>query len=298
MPYRTWVAGGTVRLLHVPRWSHGWHAGARPGDVLIDEDLDAWNGRVGAVSRCLPTVTGYRLLAGRVGETRSFRVRRPNGDLVRWEEPYQPLPWPEAVSWRVLPSGTGYLRIRGWLAGDAAVVDAALGELRAAPALIVDLRGNVGGNLVAAQAFRDRFLLGRTHLGTVRFSRDGQRGLLGDPGAIVGEPPPPDAVRPWTKPVRFLIDRESYSATEDAVLGLQGLPHVQLVGEPSGGGSGRPRFIGIDEGRAFTVSTALTFDRAGRCIEGNGVPVDRSLPSPWVMLRDGIDPVAAADRAW
>ena len=64
------------------------------------------------------------------------------------------------------------------------------------------------------------------------------------------------------------------------------------------GGSGRPRFLRIDDARAFTVSTALTFDRKGRCIEGNGVPVDQSLPDPLTMMRRGIDPVAGADRHW
>lgn len=153
-------------------------------------------------------------------------------------------------------------------------METALSELAGCPRLIVDLRGNAGGNLVAAQAFRDRFLTARTVLGSSRFSRGD--GTLGDPSPIIAEPSA-DGPR-WSRPARFLTDRESYSATEDAILGLQGLPHVEVVGEPTGGGSGRPRTIPLTSGISATISTALTYDRHGRCIEGAGIPVDRALP--------------------
>jgi len=71
-----------------------------------------------------------------------------------------------------LPTGTGYLEVRGWLSTPEweSAMEAALRDLARCLRLIVDLRGNVGGNLVAAQAFRDRFLVGRTVLGSIRFS--------------------------------------------------------------------------------------------------------------------------------
>ena len=69
-------------------------------------------------------------------------------------------------------------------------------------------------------------------------------------------------------------DVRCYSAAEDFLLGLQGLPHVQLVGQKTGGGSGRPRTVQLRENLIVTISTALTFDREGRCIEGNGFQPD------------------------
>ena len=59
------------------------------------------------------------------------------------------------------------------------------------------------------------------------------------------------------------------------MLGLQGLDHVDVVGEPSGGGSGRMRTLRLLPGWRLTVSTALTYDRSGRCVEGAGISVDR-----------------------
>jgi carboxyl-terminal processing protease len=56
---------------------------------------------------------------------------------------------------------------------------------------------------------------------------------------------------------------------------------VIVVGSPSGGGSGRPRSLHLLPGWRLTVSTALTYDRTGHCVEGAGVPVDvDARPSP------------------
>jgi carboxyl-terminal processing protease len=74
--------------------------------------------------------------------------------------------------------------------------------------------------------------------------------------------------------VVVLTDSLTFSASEDFLLGLQGLEHVTVVGRPSGGGSGRPRALRLLPGMTLTVSTALTYDREGHCVEGAGIPVD------------------------
>lgn len=296
LPYRAWVEGERMTLVHVPRWSFGWAAGVRSGDELIDLDAAGWWARTAATARTRPMTTGYRMLAGTTGETRTLRAQTARGNVIEWRETYQPAPWKQSVSWSRLDSGSGYLRIRGWQADVAwyAAIDEALTAFRSSPRLIVDLRGNVGGNLIAARHFRDRFLTGRTHLGTVRFARGD--GTLSSHHAIIGEPPEDACL--WHKPGRFLVDRECYSATEDAVLGLHGLPNVELVGESTGGGSGRPRYIPLRDDLTVTISTALTYDRHGRCVEGSGLPVDRSLPSPPVLCQRRIDPILVADTGW
>jgi carboxyl-terminal processing protease len=174
----------------------------------------------------------------------------------------------------------------------------ALEDLSTCPRLLVDLRGNGGGQLIAAQHFRDRFLAKETLLGSVRFSIG--EGNLSDPAPIRGAPPAD--VPLWHKPVRLLIDRQTYSASEDAILGLGGLPHVQVVGESSGGGSGRARTLALSPDMYATVSSALTFDRPGRCIEAHGIPVDLPLPVE-ATFRDPLrnpasNVLALADRDW
>lgn len=274
-PYRAWIDLERAYLTHVPSWSAAWAAGARQGDTLLDVDARRWWERAAATPRTRALATGMRWLAGSVGHSREFRVQSRHGE-VRWNETYAPVPWNEPVSWRILSSGTGYLRIRGWLhtAEWVRTVDDALIAMENCPRLLVDLRGNVGGMLIAAQDFRDRFLAEETMLGTVQFSIGG--GRLSAPAPIVGRPHP-EAVA-WHKPVRFLTDRQTYSASEDAILGLETLPHVEIVGEASGGGSGRPRTISLRDSLFATISTAFTFTTTGHCVEANGIPVTQNLP--------------------
>ena len=300
LPYRVWATPEAAHLVHVPTWSPGWKMGVRAGDTLISNRIQQWWERTSATPRTRPLVTGYRMLSGRMGTARPMRVQTVNGEVITWWELFPPDPWKTPVSARVLESGTGYLRIRGWQASDAwhAGMEGAIRTVEPAARLLVDLRGNVGGSLIAAQDFRDRFLDGPTALGTIRFSRGD--GTLSEHLPITGEPP--SQGWRWTKPVRFLTDRQTYSASEDAILGLQGLPHVQIVGERSGGGSGRARTLAVGEGRSISISTALTFDRHGQCIEGNGIPIDIALPveqsflAPRAMTANTV--LDLADRGW
>jgi carboxyl-terminal processing protease len=171
-----------------------------------------------------------------------------------------------------LDARTGYVHLGNWFTGigfeDA--IDEALTRFRGLDRLVLGLQGNTGGNLMLATAMRNRFLRERTLLGAIRFSTGG--GELADPVELWADPDP-DGVR-WEGELIVLTDALTYSASEDFLLGLQGLPHVTVVGQRSGGGSGRPRTIPVTHEMNLTVSTALTYDRNGICIENHGIPVD------------------------
>lgn len=272
LPYHLHDDGQTVRFWSVPEVSAAWDHGVRPGDVCLAPDTTPWRERTGSVARTKPWNIGYRALQGRVGEVVELAARRGDGSEVRWQEAVPPLPWERPISTGRLDAHTGYIRILGWLNSRKwhDQLTSAFDEMTPFARLVVDLRGNVGGALVAAQEARTRFLADRTLLGSIRYST--ATGELDRPHDIVAEPAPSGPT--WTKPVRFLTDPLCYSATEDFLHGLQGLPHVQVVGQTTGGGSGRPRTILLREHIIATISTALTYDRTGRCIEGNGIPAD------------------------
>jgi carboxyl-terminal processing protease len=277
LPYALHDDGETVHFWAVPEGTAAWDAGVRPGDRCLAPDTAPWRDRTGSARHARPWNVGYRALQGPVGSVVAMAAIRADGGVARWEELVPPLPWDAPIEPGRLDPRTGYLRIRGWLATPA-WRDTLLGALREMDRyerLVVDLRGNVGGALIAAQDARARFLPGRTALGTIRFST--VTGAMDRPHELVAEPPADGPV--WTKPVRFLIDPLCYSATEDFLQGLQGLGHVQLVGQRTGGGSGRPRTVRLREHLIATISTALTFDRAGRCIEGNGFAPDIAVPA-------------------
>jgi predicted kinase len=166
--------------------------------------------------------------------------------------------------------------VQAWMLGKGIddKIDEAFSEFADSPRLIVDLRASPGGNLLMAHRFRNRFLLEDGPVGWIQTTMPD--GTLAEKESILGKISPDQ--RRWTKPVVFLTDSLTYSASEDALLGLQGQKNVRIVGQRSGGGSGRMRLIRLLPGYRLTISTALTFDQRGNCIEGAGIPVDHELP--------------------
>jgi carboxyl-terminal processing protease len=296
LPYEVWIADGRARLTGVPVGSPAWEAGARRGYEILGRDAPGWWRRTAATPHARPLLAGRRSIAGHSGTVREFEAEAPSGARVSWSETVPARTWDEPVEWRVLASGTGLLRIRSWSTGSSfdAAVDAAFDDLRRCARLIVDLRGNGGGDISVARRFRDRFLREPALLGWIRHSIE--HDTLSEPEPIHGEPSPEGAR--WLGPVRFLTDPLTYSSSEDALLGLQGLPHVEVVGEPSGGGSGRMRSLRLTPGWRLTISTALTYDRNMRCVEGSGILVDRRI-EPDRFAPDTVDVVLEeADKGW
>lgn len=256
----------------------GYGRGVRAGWELVSidgvpVDTAAWLARAAAPPHARPLIAGRRLLAGPAGVDRSLTAVSPEGAHVTWTEAPTPFPAP-LVERRRLGVDVAYLRIAAWVPGQGVddAIDEAFLELRDCDRLVLDLRGNGGGNLVLARRTQTRFLRERTELGSIRYSVGG--GALSRAFPLVAEPAS-SALR-WSGGLIVLTDPLTFSASEDFLLGLQGLDHVTVVGEPSGGGSGRPRALRLLPGMTLTVSTALTFDRTGHCVEGAGIPVDVS----------------------
>src|SRR5436190_7249404 len=277
LPCALRVADAAATFAHVAARTVAHAAGVRPAWRLtaVDDapvDADAWLARTAAPPHSRPYLAGRRLLAGRIGEPRSLTAVGPDGREVTWQEEAAGRPPAPTVSWSQRAPGTGYLRVDAWLDGDGVdeAIDAALSELNRCEQLILDLRRNPGGNLVLASRTRDRFLRTDATLGSIRYSVG--EGRLSPPIVLTAEPAP--ASKRWAGRLAVLTDELTFSSSEDFLLGLQGLEHVTVVGRPSGGGSGRPRSVRLLPGMRLTISTALTYDRNGRCVEGAGIPVD------------------------
>ena len=285
VPYTARTVGDTIRFMQVPADSPAAAAGVRTGDELLDVDVaDLW-ARTGAPAHLRPWNVGRIALAGCAGEPRHYRVRRADGTVTSFTEvPGATRAGPPVVT--STRGRTGYLRVATWQPGINESIDGALEELAACHRLVVDLRGNGGGSLIEASMFRDRFLDRPRQLGTIRYSTGD--GGLSEPTPILGEPSPRSR---WSRRTRFLTDALTYSASEDAILGLRQLDHIDTCGSPSGGGSGRAREIRLLEDIDLHVSTALTYDHDGHCIEGAGIPVDLPVELPpdqdaWTVVDD------------
>ncbi|MFJ2033644.1 S41 family peptidase [Streptosporangium sp. NPDC087985] len=287
LPYVVTARDGGARFVRVPAGTPAYEAGVRPGWRLIGldgaegEDLAAMIvdvcSRTPSPPHAHAFLSGRRLLAVGNGQIRAMKATGPGGARAAWSEDGQHDAG-EPITWRRLDAGVGYLQIAIWTDLDAVEqgCETALTDLRGCDRLLLDLRGNVGGNLMLATATRDRFLRSETRLGSIRYT-DGAGGL-GPVTQLKGEP---SSARRWAGRLAVLTDPLTCSASEDFLLGLQGLEHVKVIGQPSAGGSGRPRHLRLLPEWTLRISTALTYDRTGHCIEGHGIPVDVPTAVDW-----------------
>ena len=271
-PYAVTLTSDAATMGRVPEWSAAWLAGVRAGWVLDIVDRADWLERTGAPPHAKALTAGRRAIALDGLSERQFSATSPDGESISWVEQATPFSIDGVFVAEQVDARTAYMHPGNWITGIGfeGAFDEALVQFRGLDRLVIDLQGNTGGNLMLATHLRNRFLRERTHLGSIQFSTGA--GTLADPVELWAEPDP-DRVG-WEGELIVLTDGLTYSASEDFLLGLQGLPHVTVVGQRSGGGSGRPRTIRITDDMNLTVSTALTFDRNGTCIENYGIPVD------------------------
>jgi len=265
LPYVVHLTPERALLHEVPADSNGWRAGARPGMPLRvpPPTLERVWRTTGAPPRMRPWTAGQRLLEGPPGE-----VELRAGPSVRWTETRRAGRAPRLEVHRSGPTVT--VRFDAFVPHIEAALHEAVDDAFAADVLVVDLRNNGGGHVGMARRLQQRFLREPTGLGTARTSLPG--GGLGPEDELWGEPQ-----RPFPGRLRVLTSARTYSAAEDFLLGLQGLSHVEVVGQPSGGGSGRVRTLRSLPGWRLAISTTLTWDRQRRLVEGHGIPVDRRL---------------------
>ncbi len=275
-PYDLKIENEKAYFYRISQNSLAWAQGVRPGFEFISDDIKDWSERTSASPHAKAFVIGARLLATPMTTTRYFEAKSPEGKIITWNENPILDRWSPVVTWKKLSSGNGYLRIESWRLGKGLEekIDEAFQEFKDSSRLIVDLRANPGGNFLMAHRFRNRFLKNEGTIGWLQSTN--HDGKLGGKEAIVGIPAPEN--QRCNKEVIFLTDPLTYSASEDALLGLQDQPQVKVIGQPSGGGSGRPRVLKLLDGYRLTVSTSLTFDLNENCIEGNGIPVDQVFP--------------------
>lgn len=256
-PYLARMGPETAVLVSVPDDSAAWHAGVRPGDHLIVEDGRHWLDTVGASPQHHELVAGRRFMM-MTTPTRQFRARTRWGTRRAWVEQ-------ATMGESVIVNGP-QITIRHFSPDVPQLLRAALGPLRGrAGTVTLDLRGNTGGNLVAAAESRRLFVHDDGWFGTIAFTTG--RGT-------VAEPAPLSLARAedaWDSRVHVVVDAMTYSAAEDFLHPLVGQPDIRIDGGPTGGGSGRPHTRALKDGVRLAVSTAITYTRDGCPIEYHGI---------------------------
>jgi carboxyl-terminal processing protease len=147
-------------------------AGIEPGAIILsvdgltpDEKIEALN--LVYTSGSSPWQSHQRaysnILITPLGKTRQVSFETAEGelyqaDLVCQIRPGGSHPDEEKLTWERLPSGIGLIRIRSFSENLVEKYDTALAELEDAPGLIIDVRGNGGGNSLWADAMAGRLI--------------------------------------------------------------------------------------------------------------------------------------------
>jgi carboxyl-terminal processing protease len=261
--------------------------GLDPGDRILEI-------RGESCEHMLSNVDAQLLLGGAPGERIALVLERGAGP----EQVEIELAKPDVdslVSAKVLElSGhaIGTIAIHAFRPGTAELVEQQLAELRRKrplDGLILDLRGNPGGEVQEAVLVADLFVAEGV------LTRTRGRG-----GVILREELATEAGTDVETPLVVLQDSRSASAAELLAVALQDNGRAKVIGERSFGKGTVQELIGIPDGSLLTLTVARYFSPDDRLIDGRGVEPDLGLSKPVgeaaveAAARELIDLIAAA----
>lgn len=168
-----------------------------------------------------------------------------------------------------MPENVGYIYYPSFSSTVSELsLDYVLTMLAETDGLIIDVRDNGGGNLTNVPILVGRFINEKIIGGYIRHKTGPGHNDFSEPYAIYYEPSA-DRVH-YDKEICVLTNRSTYSAANDFVSVMSGLPQVRIVGAVTGGGGGMPATTELPNGWAVRYSASPITDAKGRNTE-NGI---------------------------
>ncbi|HEY7926878.1 MAG TPA: S41 family peptidase [Candidatus Dormibacteraeota bacterium] len=255
-------------------------AGIRRGDVLIAVDgvtlASMANDEATRIDRSSTRVRGQ------MGTTVRLTVVR-GGSRLTLTATRQNLTIPSVYT-RLL-GHTLYMQVTGFDqdTGDALRTQLRSGLAAGATSLILDLRGNGGGYVTAAQALVSQFVQ-PTSTQKYVVVRRGRLAANGDPNSaqsVVSDPIVSGGLA-LTQPMVVLVDGDTASAAEITTAALHDYHRATVVGAKTFGKGSVQVDFPLPDGADLHLTVERWYGPSGETIEGKGVTPDRAvaLPSP------------------
>lgn len=192
---------------------------------------------------------------------------------------------------RTIDNNIRYLRIKSWYGNFKPSLDKEITLLNKSvfSALIVDVRGNAGGNSSNAKYFMKHFFRSRVKLCSVKKRKLKSKSILVSKIFFL-KPQKPY----FNFPVVILIDSGCLSSTELFIAGLKDNKRALTIGEPTGGSSGNPLESTIPYKNSYIkllVSTWQMYRINGRLVERKGIKPDIMVHRSHLDYKLGKDPV-------
>ena len=170
-----------------------------------------------------------------------------------------------ALKYKILPDNVGYIRCSSFENnfGDG-TLHKMMRYLALCNGLILDIRNNGGGMLTAAEKLASLFVNEKTLAGYIMHKTGPAHTAFSAPEPLYVEPF--EGLR-WQKPVVVLVNRRTYSAANSFTMYLKGMPHVTILGDFTGGGSGMPLMSELPNGWSVRFSACPMLDRNGNHTE-------------------------------
>lgn len=156
--------------------------------------------------------------------------------------------------------------------------------------LILDVRNNGGGAMSNSDRITQRFLEEKILTGYVTYKTGNGHTDFSSPYPLYLSPS--DRLR-WTKPVIVLTNRQCYSATNNLVSIMRLLPHVTVMGDCTGGGSGFPFSSELPIGWSIRFSACPILDADKKHTEF-GIEPDEKVSMTEEDMKKGKDTIIEA----
>ena len=246
----------------------------------------------------------FEVLCQMVGELKDGHVNISSSvDLGRnwsWKEDY-PLNLDEEVrnaylqndynlaaglKYRILPDNIAYVVYESFQSaiGEGNLDDMFLG-LRMCNGMILDIRGNGGGELTNVEKLASRFTNEKVLVG-YRSHKTGTG--HNDFSPLEAEYVTPSKGVRWQKPCVVLTNRSCYSAANTFVRDMKEMPLVAIMGDQTGGGSGLPFTSELPIGWSVRFSASPSYDAQKQQIEF-GIAPDIPCALDAAKAAQGID---------